>query len=106
MRKRGIGHIEVILAFILFVGFLLFGLYFLNPLDSGRVLDSSLFYAKDAIKDNVSSNLLVYSIIIDSPSDAVSVPLSIEGIDGGGVRVERNNGLRHNSSYQDGKVSF
>ena len=106
MQKRGIGHIEVILAFILFVSFLAFGLYFFNPLDSGRVLDSTLFYATDAISKNVSSDLLIYGIVINSNVNTVSLDVSRNEISNEGVRVENNRGIKKPSSYENGNLVF
>jgi len=64
--KRGLQHIEAILAFLLFIGFLLAALFFFNPLDTRRVVDSSLFYTFDEIKEEASITLESYSILIKS----------------------------------------
>lgn len=97
----------MILAFILFVGFLIFGLYFFNPLDSSRVLDSSLFYAVDAVYANVSSSVLTYSVILAaSAPDSVSIPLSRESTSGQGIRVETIDGAPLLSRYSSGVLSF
>lgn len=89
MNKKGAGHIEVIVAFILFVGFLIFGLYFFNPLDSKRVLDSSLSYSAEEVMSNVSTNVAHYSIVVSELVDDVIIelPLSRGNIPGSGVTV-------------------
>lgn len=70
------GHIEMILAFILFVGFLFFGLYFFNPLSADRLLDSSADYAVREIVQNVSGDTTMYSVVINSTDPAViGIPL-------------------------------
>ncbi len=101
MFKRGLGHIEVVLAFVLFIGFLVFGLYFFNPLDSTRVLDSSLFYAQDAIYKNVSSELVTYSVVLRNvPSNQnVALQLDKSSADGSGVYVEDLDGKKLGNSY-------
>lgn len=108
MIKRGMGHIEVILAFVLFVGFLLFGLYFFNPLNNNRLIDSSLFYAMDEITKNTSSELLTYAVVINSSvaSDAVALQLDRNGIEGSGVRVEKSDGESLNSRYENNNLVF
>lgn len=104
--KRGLGHIEVILAFVLFVGFLMFGLFFLNPLDSTRVLDSTLFYAKDEISKNASSIAEIYGIVLKEGTDGDNVAFNLERgeASGYGVRVERAAGARTNSRYENNRV--
>ena len=77
MQKRGLGHIEMILAFLLFIGFLFFGIYFFNPLNANRLLDSSVDYAVREIIQNTSINTLSYSIVINASDPAVvAIPIS------------------------------
>lgn len=110
MTTQGIGHVEVILAFVLFIGFLGFGLYFFNPLSSTRVLDSSLFYAADAVADNVTAPLLSYGVSFNqtdsfSLPDEVQFSLSREQIPGRGISVETPDQTRLASSYEGNVVS-
>lgn len=105
--KRGLGHVEVIVAFVLFVGFLIFGLYFFNPLNSERLLDSTLFYAEKAIKDNITTTIATYTVVLNqSVPNVVGIPLARGLIDGVGVRVEDEQGLAVNSEYESGFVEF
>jgi hypothetical protein len=77
MQKEGLGHIEMILAFVLFVGFLFFGLYFFNPLSADRLLDSSVDYASREIIKNTSLDTLTYSLVINaSDPSLVALPIS------------------------------
>ena len=95
MHKRGLSHIEFIISFVIFMGFLIFGFYFFNPLDSNRVLDSSLFYTRDAISRNASSTLVSYSLVISNPpSENVAVSLSKGRASGKGVRIEASSGQK------------
>lgn len=102
------GHVEVILAFVLFMGFLIFGLYFFNPLSNERVLDSSLFYAVDEIMENTTREVLTYGISLNDSDFAVaqniSFPLSREGIEGEGVYVETSTGMRLRGNYAAGAL--
>jgi len=98
-NKRGISHIEVILSFVIFVGFLTFALFFFNPLDSSRVLDSSLFYAFDEISDNVSIKLESYSVTINNTVSDLVVGINIENPDSLNVRVETYGGENLSSDY-------
>ena len=104
------GHVEVILSFVMFMGFLLFGLYFFNPLSNTRVLDSSLFYANDEITSNVSTSLLVYGVSINQTSYSApqNVQLSLpsgsppaRGFFAHSIRGERLNG-----TYSGGILSL
>ncbi len=87
----------MILAFIMFIGFLIFGLYFFNPLDTTRVLDSSADYAMTAVKNNVTSELKIYGVVLDLEENnggTIKLPLDdFNGDDnkyliGKGIRVE------------------
>ncbi len=102
------GHVEVILAFVLFMGFLIFGLYFFNPLSNDRVLDSSLFYAVDEVMDNTTREILTYGISLNESDFAIaqniSFPLSRESIDGVGVYVETSTGMRLRGKYVAGAL--
>lgn len=110
MLKRGFEHIEVIVGFAIFIIFLVFGLYFFNPLDTTRVLDSTLYYATDAIMDNVTTPLEVHTLDIDdSIADdvVVSVIVMRDEATGEGVRVENEQGrVLEPFAYSSGKLSF
>ena len=62
MNKEGISHIEVILSFLIFIGFVIFALYFFSPFEGSRLIESSLAYAITEISKNASVNLESYSI--------------------------------------------
>lgn len=96
MEKEGAEHIEVIISYILFIGFLLFIFYFFNPLNSSKLLDSSLPSIMQQVGSSISTDLKTYSISILNVegNDAVSVDLG-EDLTGKGVRVE---------SYSDGSI--
>ena len=80
MEKEGISHIEVILAFILFISFLFFAWYFFNPFHNTRLLDSSLSYATTSIVDNASVTLTTYAVKINESSTDSYIMINISGI--------------------------
>lgn len=65
MNEKGTSHIEVILSFLIFLGFVIFALYFFSPFDSSKIIDSSLSYALTEIQKNASVDIESYSIILD-----------------------------------------
>ena len=81
MLKRGTSHIEFVLAFVLFIGFLIFALMFFNPLDNARVLGSSLEYAFDEVSESLTSELNVFSVSlknVDPALNLIRIPVSNE----------------------------
>jgi hypothetical protein len=74
-NKQGFSHIEVILSFVIFVGFLIFAYFFFSPFETGRTLKSSIDYTQREISDYVKAELESYSVAIDP-----SVPLGVIGV--------------------------
>lgn len=66
MNKGGIGHIEIILAFILFLTFVLFAVYLFNPITKSSANDLSAERVFNSIIENISVDVVEYSIIPDS----------------------------------------
>ncbi len=110
MKKGGLTHVEAIISFVFFAGFLTAGLYFLNPVQQGakKLLDSTSVYAIGEVSDNATSEILSYSVVIKNSVplsiDVVSVPIEIGSSQG--IRVENNNGKKIDSSYGSGELSF
>jgi len=99
MDKRGISHVEIILAFVIFVAVVGFALYFFNPGDSTRLVETSLEYAFREISQNTSIPIETFSVVIDSAAIVGdNISLNFSGIDGN-VRVEEYNGTVLNSSH-------
>ena len=102
-NKIGASHVEMILAFVIFIGFLIFALIFLNPLDNSRLLDSTLIYAYDEVSKNISVPMYVYSVTgFSVPDSKIRIP--IENPEGSGIKVEDYNGNTLNSGYDNGNV--
>jgi len=100
IMKRGLQHVEAIISFVLFIGFLVVALLFFNPLDTTRVLDSSLNYAFDEVSDNIAVRIESYSVVVDS---AGFIPLSpkigSEGIELGIIVQNESGELINETSY-------
>jgi hypothetical protein len=62
MNRKGVSNIEFILAFILFIGFVVSALYFLNPVRSTKILESSATYTVNEIVKNTTVGLDSYSV--------------------------------------------
>lgn len=81
MGKKGLGHVEVILAFVIFVSALIFVLYLFNP-GERKNLDAALLneiYAQ--IENNASVELAEYGVKINNSAqatDIIGVNLSFE----------------------------
>lgn len=111
MLKRAVGNIEMIMSFLLFIGFLFVSLYFFTPGGgNNRLVDSSLDYALREIVQNTSIDLLTYSIkindvaigiggnpqviTIEFPPEVMSIPdnynVTAETYDGKKVQVNRD----------------
>lgn len=112
MEKRGASHIEVIIAFVLFMGFLLVVLYFFNPVRGSRMSDSSLPFLFEEVLKNVSVELETYSVKITDTdlgiSDITVVIRSNEvGEIEGNVRVENYYGDEvYPSEIEGGDILF
>lgn len=108
--KRGLAHIEMILAFVLFIGFLIFGLYFFNPIDTTRVLDTSLAYAADEIQENVTTSLIVFGVSLNESLEEEYMRLSLSAFERPsepyGVRLENLDGERLLAYREDTNVYF
>ena len=52
MNKRGLNHIEIMLSFLIFMGFVVFALYFFSPFRTSSLVETSMDYAfREIIKN-------------------------------------------------------
>ena len=86
MEKRGMSHIEMMLSFLIFAGFLIFAFYFFNPARTHRLIDSSMDYTFREIKKNTGVEVESYSISMD--------------VTGGGIK-KINLGVNKNVRVED-----
>jgi len=89
--KRGVGHIEVIMSFVLFIGFLAFAFYFFSPFQSERTFQSSLDYAFDEIIEETNTILESYSVVLNDCTDTVIlIENPVPG--SGGIKIKNISG--------------
>ncbi len=69
MKKRGISHIEMIMAFILFIGVVAFVFIFLNPFATTNPTLATGKYALNELSNLLKTNITTYTLIMDG--DAV-----------------------------------
>ncbi len=92
--KKGFGHVEAIISFVIFIAFLVFAFSFFSPFQSGRTLTSSLDYAWREVAEATKIDLEIYSVYITNPSApslvTIMIPSSPSGIN---ASVEDGNGV-------------
>ena len=82
MNKRGISHIEVMLSFLIFAGFVIFALYIFNPFQqASRLVNSSLDYAIREIINNATTNIEIFSVYMDVSERGNVKKIKIAGVD-------------------------
>lgn len=86
MKKKGVGHIEFILSFLLFISATTLALYFFSPAYKTEIISSSLSYSYDSIINDVSVQVEVYYIKGGDTNSPVSI--NIPKIADKGIRIE------------------
>ena len=85
MSKRGIGHVELVLSFIIFVAALAFALMIFNPANTDKFVETSLTYAFNEILKNTTTELEAVSVKINNETiiadEDVIPPVQIETLD-------------------------
>ncbi len=105
MNKRGVSNIEFVLAFIMFVGFVVAALYFFNPTRNLKAVELSRDYVANEIIKNCSVELDSYSIIVNSYETKLKV--SIPGIASNKrARVEDYYGAKLTAAREGDRVCF
>ncbi len=64
IKRRGLGHVEAILSFVIFIGFIVFAFVFFSPFESNRTLKSTSDYAWREVSDFSSVDLEIYSVYV------------------------------------------
>lgn len=59
VNKRGSSHLEIIISFVLFVGFSVFLMTYLQPTQQTSLQDSILFGLKNKFFDNITTNVSI-----------------------------------------------
>lgn len=85
MHKRGLSHIEFVVSFAIFVGFLVFAFVFFNPLQSQRTLKSTMDYAWIEVSQEGRASMESYSVFLTPNPNPDEFEIKIDG-----VRLEYN----------------
>ena len=92
MHKRGLSHIEFVVSFVIFIGFLVFAFIFFNPLQSQRTLKSTMDYAWIEVSEEGREDMESYSVSI-APLNPLDLKINIGGVPlGYNASVEDLNG--------------
>lgn len=78
--KRGVGHIEIIISFLIFTAFVLFILFFFRPTDTNRLINTSIDYVFLELKRNASVDIEQYSFKINTELADEQIAISISDI--------------------------
>lgn len=113
MKKRGGSHIEIILSFVLFAGFIVFVFVFFGPSRS-NVVEGGADYAFLGVLNEIESDVYTYTVKLNQPvlaglenPDLVGIVLtdSDNSLSGLKVRVEDPDGNRLNATrFLGGKI--
>lgn len=106
LTKRGISHIEVIISFVVFVGFLFFLFAFIKPVRNTEISQTILDLSQQGIEDYTNVN---YSYISVKLSDSLvfdgklcfAIPISI---DNGRIVVKDKKDVEVNSGADESKI--
>jgi len=64
--KRGAGHLEVVLAFIMFISSISFAVYMFNPVSNSKSYELNAETYFDKLAKNLSTEIIRYSVIFKS----------------------------------------
>lgn len=106
MNKRGLNHIEIMLSFLIFIGFVVFALYFFSPFQTSKLVETSIDYAFREIIKNTTTEIDTYSVKMDLTGQSGQLRIKDEdlGIDIGTKNLifKNNTGSLIDSSIQSG----
>tara|TARA_Y100000310_G_C20450424_1_gene700442 strand:- start:212 stop:901 length:690 start_codon:yes stop_codon:yes gene_type:complete len=92
MKKRGAGHVEILISFVLFIGFIGLAFFFFNPSNSSRVVSSALDYTLIEVSDSIITSVDFYGIKHNSSCNStIGVNIGSETI-GKNVRAFKPSG--------------
>lgn len=89
--KKGVSHVEAVISFVIFIGFLIFAFFFFSPFRGSRTLDSTLDYAYREIKGFSEMDVQSYSVVSNSITGPVEIQIAND-ISYPNVSVENSNG--------------
>ena len=107
MNKRGLNHIEMMLSFLIFIGFIIFALYFFSPFKASRLVESSASYITSELNKNLSVSIESYSVKMDVTSISGNGGISLTGIDSSkNVRADNGKGTKISSERNGDSIDF
>jgi len=80
MNKKGLSHIEFVVSFVIFIGFIVFAFVFFNPLQSQRTLKSTMDYAWIEVSEEGRERVETYSVSIYPLFDPSLMRINIPGV--------------------------
>lgn len=104
MEKRGSAHIEIILAFILFISAVLFVTYFLISEKNAETSSAVLDKLKNRIIENLSTDIKVYSVLADDSLINQVFAVEISAEESEKARVANLSGKIVQGTMDSGKV--
>ncbi len=109
-RKKGASHVEIVISFILFVSFVLFAIYFFKPVNSDRVVDTTLDYTYREVIKNASSSLEIHNVKLNraTPEGAQNNywVIDLDYVEDFKVVAFDPSGNRVNAEYGSGKITL
>ncbi|MEK6888752.1 MAG: hypothetical protein AABW80_01450 [Nanoarchaeota archaeon] len=105
MKRRGLAHLEIVLAFVLFIGVIGFGFYFLGHSNKVNLVEKNLDYIEREIKKDLTSEASAQSLKINTRTgNSFAVELTKES--GENFAVENSSGDVINSKFDNGILYF
>ena len=105
MKKRGLAHLEIVMAFVIFIGVIGFGFYFLGNSNKVNLVEKNLDYIEREIKNDLSTEASEQSLkIITRTGNSFAVELNREN--GENFAIENSSGDVVNSKFQGGIFYF
>ncbi len=112
MEKRGVGHIEVILSFIIFIGAVGSIMYFFGPSPIYESGSNRIDYIQEEMDRNLSVDVVRYGIkinntggriMIGNPEGVVALPIKEDNMN---LLVRDASGMRLPSKKTSGEIYF
>ena len=105
-EKRGLSrHLEMVISFVIFTGFLLFLFVYIKPVNQNTLSDSVLLHIDDYFSKNAGTNLTVIFLKVNSDiTDCFSVSFNAIA-DGHSLARSALNGEKIPSSYNQNKLT-
>lgn len=107
MIKRGMSHIEMILAFILFIFALIVSLQYIELGGQSSILETTQALAVRIIEENTSIEVKTYSLImLPVMNRNITTSVKLEGNTGSGVRVSNYTGTALSNVTKEGEFVY